>query len=290
MDKYYKLKLFNELKRIQNNYNISKIYDINKIHLLDVSEFSKKDNELFKDFLNGSSKSKFKKSLKKDVEILEKNIKKNIKNNLSKDEEILIDILDEIGVFYFVGGCVRDSALGLVPKDFDLATEEDLEKIEFLIKDFKDIEFDYRGKQFEVLIVRLNKAEIEIARFREDIGTDGRRPKSVKVSDIFGDAQRRDFTINAGYVDIGTLELSDPNCQFVDDIKEKTLRFVGNPDERIKEDFLRGIRFYRFMNRGFNPDKKSLSAVRRNMDNILKNIDSNRFISEIEKILKRYDL
>lgn len=184
---------------------------------------------------------------------------------------------------YMVGGCVRDTLLHKNPKDFDFVTDipyDDMqvmfEKAGFTVKE--------TGKQFLVMIVSKDGNDYEIANFRKDGNyADGRRPEAVEIGDIYDDCNRRDFTVNALYYNINTRELVDPTGQGVDDIKSKTLRFIGKAEDRIREDFLRVFRFYRFVSRGFTPEPKSLSAARRLFDEAVQKTAGERIKNEIEK-------
>jgi hypothetical protein len=184
-----------------------------------------------------------------------------------------------------VGGCVRDSIIGKKPKDFDLVSKLPYDVLVSVFKDngFETIE---SGKQFLVLSVKKNDEIFEIANFRKDsLTSDGRRPDSVEIGNIFDDAQRRDFTVNALYFNLSSRKLLDPTGDGFEDILSKTLKFVGKPQDRIKEDSLRGIRFYRFISKGFTPDPKSLRAVRERFNDIINTTDSERIRAEIEKIV-----
>ena len=123
---------------------------------------------------------------------------------------------------YVVGGCLRDILLGKTPKDIDIATNMEYDEIKKIFSDYPTKEV---GKAFGILIIHYEDENFEIAKFRTDIGSDGRRPDSVEfVNDIEDDLLRRDFTFNAmafnekdGLIDIF-------NGQ--EDIKNKIIRFV----------------------------------------------------------------
>lgn len=191
---------------------------------------------------------------------------------------------------YLVGGCVRDSILGLTPKDFDIVTDVPMDTIEAVFQE-NGWKVDRTGDVFLVLNISKYGRQYEIANFRSDGKTsDGRRPETVEISDIYSDAKRRDFTVNSIYYNPMTDEYSDPISEVshqsgLKDIKEKTLRFVGNPKERIKEDYLRVFRFYRFLKKGFNPDKKSLKACREMFNEAYLKTTPERVRVEIERIV-----
>ena len=180
---------------------------------------------------------------------------------------------------YYVGGCVRDACIGKAPKDVDFCTDTPMEE---LVNAFKanGWKCDEVGLQFLVLVVSCTneqdeREEFEIANFRKDRDNAGGEKGTMA-----DDAQRRDFTVNAGYVRINDNELFDPNESFIDDITSKTLKFVGKATDRLNEDPIRAMRFYRFLTRGFTPDKKSLQAVRTRMQ------DDSKRITQLQKVLQ----
>ena len=144
---------------------------------------------------------------------------------------------------YWAGGCVRDMLLGTEPKDFDIVTSAKPDEIEDLLEKTIPI-----GKEFGVILAIQNGHNFEVATFRSDAGySDGRRPDAVEFTNAKEDAHRRDFTINALFYDPTTDEIFD----YTDgqkDMKEKLVRFIGDPEERIKEDHLRLLRAVRFKN------------------------------------------
>lgn len=176
-----------------------------------------------------------------------------------------------------VGGCVRDFLLGLEPKDWDVATSALPEQVSALFEDSKAV-----GTHFGVILWR----GVEIATFREDGEySDGRRPDSVKfVTKMKRDAMRRDFTINAMYMDPETLEVID----YFDgqgDLKSKVLSTIGSPFDRIREDYLRIFRAARFAAQfQLNIDGALFSAMAEEADNAGK-IAVERVRDELVKIL-----
>ena len=156
-----------------------------------------------------------------------------------------VEVVAELGkagfVAYLVGGCVRDCILGFKPKDYDIATNarpEDVRKIYPKARLY--------GKRFGVSVVPIESGDIEVAAFRQDgFYYDHRRPASVDYAGITEDALRRDFTINALYYD----PIADTIVDLVDgrsDLKNRTLKIIGDPFERFDEDWLRLLRAIRF--------------------------------------------
>ena len=185
---------------------------------------------------------------------------------------------------YLVGGCVRDHLLGIEPKDFDIVTDVHMDIIE---KDFVDNGWtvDAVGKKFLVMFVSKNGEQFEIANYRKDVGfSDGRRPDQAIIGDLRTDAARRDFTVNSIYYDPFEECYVDPN-RGIKDVEERILRFIGKPQDRIREDYLRIYRFYRFLSKGFTPDKRSLKACRELYNEAHGQITPERARMEIERIV-----
>ena len=182
---------------------------------------------------------------------------------------------------YPVGGCVRDSILGRKIKDVDLTTLARPDEIKEVFSSEKLIDI---GKKFGTIKVISKGEEFEITTFRSDGKyLDGRHPDEISFSDnLIDDLKRRDFTINAMAYDKG--KIIDPfsgRC----DLEKKIVRAVGNPYERIEEDYLRSLRAVRFATRlGFEIDRDLKDAIRKNSTNI-NLISKERIRDEISKIL-----
>ncbi len=176
---------------------------------------------------------------------------------------------------YIVGGAVRDYVLNKTPKDYDLATDALPEEVVQIGKQlgFPIVEV---GKSFGVVIL----GDYEIATFRSDIGS-GRRPESVSFTTIENDVKRRDLTINALFYDIGKKKIVDL-VGGLSDLADKTIRTVGNPQERFAEDPLRKLRAIRFVgNLGGTLDLETLNAIKKNPD--LDGISAERIRDEFIK-------
>ncbi|MBU6412370.1 MAG: CCA tRNA nucleotidyltransferase [Planctomycetes bacterium] len=174
---------------------------------------------------------------------------------------------------YLAGGCVRDELLGLNPKDFDIATDATPDRVHVLFPRSELV-----GAAFGVVIVKGRLGMIEVATFRADGHyADRRRPDSVTFSDAVTDAQRRDFTVNALFLD--PLAPADPALTAslgivpqglvidlvhgIPDLAAKVLRAVGDPDKRFAEDDLRVLRAVRFATRfGLAIEQATESAIR----------------------------
>lgn len=205
----------------------------------------------------------------------------NLSNNLLQIFTILRAYSDKN---YLVGGCVRDFLLGKEPKDFDIVTDVHMDTIEQAFTD-NGWTVDAVGKQFLVMFVSKNGEQYEIANFRKDVGfSDGRRPDEAIIGDLDSDSARRDFTVNSIYYDPFQDTYIDPN-KGLEDIKTKTLKFVGRPHERIKEDYLRIFRFYRFLSKGFTPHTKSLKACRELFNEAYLHTTPERVRMEVERMV-----
>lgn len=201
---------------------------------------------------------------------------------------------------YVVGGAVRDALLGKTPKDYDLATDAVPDKVEEMMKKtgFKTLP---TGKAFGVINVFTNEGEYEIATFRNDVGTDGRRPDSVTFTNIEGDVKRRDLTINALFYDIDTHEIVDL-VGGVQDLKNGVVRTVGAPEDRFGEDRLRILRAIRFAARFGNELDPAVDAAlqkdasldkisgERIRDEFLKGIKSAKSQQQFFEMLDKYKL
>lgn len=168
----------------------------------------------------------------------------------------------------FAGGCVRDELLGLSPKDYDVATDATPHRVAELFGGAREV-----GKSFGVMHVRPPRwrgPSIEVATFRrEGVYTDKRRPDAVEFTDARQDAQRRDFTINALFIDpLDTGERIQgrviDHVGGLDDLKHGVVRAVGDPDARLAEDHLRALRAVRFAARlAFELEPATAAAVGR---------------------------
>lgn len=182
---------------------------------------------------------------------------------------------------YVVGGCVRDSLLGIKPKDWDICTSATPMQVEAVFSDNRVLETGIRHGTVTIL---MDDGQYEVTTFRTD-GTysDFRRPDTVEfVSDVKEDLSRRDFTINAlAYNQNGLLDLFD-GCS---DIQNKIISCVGNADDRFNEDALRMMRALRFASvYGFSIAEDTRLAIHRNKG-LLKHIAAERINTELCKLL-----
>ncbi len=168
---------------------------------------------------------------------------------------------------YFAGGCVRDELLGLVPKDYDVATDAVPERV---IEVFGRRRTQAVGAAFGVVLVKSGGSQIEVATFRADGSyRDGRRPDGVRFTDASEDAQRRDFTINGLFRDPLAGEGDPHDDGVIDhvggrrDLRGRVLRCIGRPVDRFAEDHLRLLRAVRFAARfGLTIHPETAAALR----------------------------
>jgi len=177
----------------------------------------------------------------------------------------IVQLLQESGhKAYLAGGCVRDELLGLAPKDFDVATDAYPERVCELFPRSR-----YVGESFGVVRVHQKGCEhvIEVATFRKEWGyLDGRRPSGIQYTDARSDAQRRDFTINALFLDPLVPDKDQQIIDFVDgqkDLRDRLIRAVGDAQSRLSEDYLRLLRAVRFASRlNFQIEPQTANAIR----------------------------
>jgi tRNA nucleotidyltransferase (CCA-adding enzyme) len=182
-----------------------------------------------------------------------------------------------------VGGAVRDLVQGKDPKDIDMATDARPEQMMKLL-DSVGIRHEPTGLQHGTITAIIDGEPIEITTLRIDTNQDGRHADVEFTNDWRKDAERRDLTFNAMSMEMnGTLHDYFGGVQ---DLENNVAKFVGNADMRLKEDYLRILRFFRFQGRLNAPtwDKDTMDAVRRNASG-LEGVSGERIWMEMEKIL-----
>lgn len=239
----------------------------------ELKEFAENNNLLF---LFKTEEEKFKKMMKN------MNYAMSYLISLEGDVSFILEKLySNSKNSFLVGGSVRDILLGKTPKDFDFVTDLSYDKLKEIFCS-KEFSFKETGKQFLVFNLNFRGVDYEIANFRKD-GTyvDGRRPQTVEIGTIEDDMNRRDFSINAMYWNFDGIIATK---QSINDIQNKVLRFIGKPEDRIAEDALRVIRFYRILkSKELTPDEKSLRAVRTHFEKAM-TVSPHRMMMEIERI------
>ena len=182
----------------------------------------------------------------------------------------------------FVGGCVRKYLSGDEIDDIDIATVLNSEEIK---KKFKDTNFDVieTGIKHGTLTLICKNFKLEITTLRKDVETDGRHAEVEYVDDWKLDSERRDFTINSIYLDING-KIFDPQMGTLD-LKNNNVKFIGDPQKRIQEDYLRIIRFIRFkIMYDSKVEQTTNNAIKQNLNGI-KKISKERILIELYKIL-----
>lgn len=187
----------------------------------------------------------------------------------------------------FVGGCVRDTVAGREVGDIDVATEAPPDRVMALL-DRRGIRVIPTGLAHGTVTAVIDGTVYEVTTLRRDVETDGRRATVAFTDDWLGDAARRDFTINALYLDAdGTLY--DPTGG-LDDLRAGRVRFIGVPRERLEEDVLRLLRFFRFHARyGKGAPDAAATAACRAFAPRLPALSGERVWSEFRRILEGPD-
>ena len=182
----------------------------------------------------------------------------------------------------FVGGCVRKHLLNEEINDIDIATTLTTDQIK---KKFEGSKFEIieSGIKHGTVTLVSKNLKLELTTLRKDIKTDGRHAEVEFTDDWEQDSERRDFTINAIYLDING-KIFDPQLG-VKDLMNHTIKFIGDPQKRIEEDYLRIIRFIRFsLEYESKIEQTTIEAIKMNLDGI-KKISKERILSELLKIL-----
>ena len=181
----------------------------------------------------------------------------------------------------FVGGCVRDSLLGIQTFDIDVNTLSSPEEIE---KSMTGFNLNIIGKRFGTIGIFYKKWNIEITTTREDIVTYGRKADVQFITDFKTDSNRRDFTINALMLEKNIIY---DYHNGVKDLQNKQIIFIGNAVKRIEEDYLRIMRYIRFLTRFGNiSNYKNYEEVIINNLEGMKLLSKERIINEIYAMCK----
>ena len=189
----------------------------------------------------------------------------------------------------FVGGCVRNALLDEPVSDVDISTDAPPETVSTIAEaaGFKPVP---TGIDHGTVTVVAEGKPHEVTTFRRDVETDGRRAVVAFSTDIAEDAQRRDFTMNALYADRHGMVI-DP-LHGLPDLQSRRVRFVGDAETRIREDYLRILRFFRFHaaygdpNEGLDPDGLAACAA---LAEGLNGISKERVTAELRKLLSARD-
>ena len=205
----------------------------------------------------------------KDIKLLFKNLEKGE----TKGKEVAM----------FVGGCVRNYLQSKSVFDIDIATIFTPDELKRKLENSKFKIID-TGLEHGSVTVVLDRNKFELTTLRKDIKTDGRHAEIKTIDDWKEDSKRRDFTINAIYLSKKG-KIFDPQ-QGVSDLKNNIVKFIGDPQTRIEEDFLRIIRFMRFtIQYKSSIEYSTVQAIKLNLNGV-KALSKERVLSELLKILK----
>lgn len=195
-------------------------------------------------------------------------------------------VLQEKGFKAFVvGGAVRDLLIGQPPKDYDVATSATPEEVRAAFRRSRII-----GRRFQIVHVMMGQETLEVTTFRGALAEDTKKDEHGRVlhDNVFGsqaeDAARRDFTANALYYDPATEAVLDYH-HGVGDLKQKTLRMIGEPRARYREDPVRMLRAVRLAAKlGLSIDPEARKPIRE-MAELLENVPPARLFDEMLKLL-----
>lgn len=193
-------------------------------------------------------------------------------------------VLGALGMGFFVGGCVRNFLLGQAVDDIDIATPLVPDAVMAALQR-AGIKAIPTGIEHGTVTAVTGDQHFEITSLRRDVETDGRRAVVAFTTDWLEDARRRDFTMNTLLADPEG-RIYDPTGVGISDLEAGTVRFVGEAEERIREDYLRILRYFRFhacYGRG-DPDRAALAACNKYADKV-KLLSRERVTQEFFKIL-----
>ena len=220
------------------------------------------------------------------------------KNDLNSKEKYFLEITNrtkvsklfkvfsnfsDLSEIRYVGGCVRKILNDEKFDDIDLATNLKPNEVKECLKS-NNIDFFETGIEHGTITARLDEKNFEITSLRKDILTDGRHAKVEFTNQWKDDALRRDFTINSIYADVEG-NLFDPN-DGVKDLESGKIEFIGDPEKRIKEDYLRILRYIRFFLNYSKQDHKLnvKKIIKQNISGVIK-LSKERLIDELKKLV-----
>ena len=187
--------------------------------------------------------------------------------------------------FRIVGGCSRDLILKRISKDIDVAVNINIEDF-IKTLDFNKIKYNSHAKNYGSIIVYLENINIEVTSLRIDFNQSGRKTKIKFTSSWYEDSLRRDFAINAIYIDYFGKIYDFHNG--IKDLKEKRIKFIGEPIEKIQQDYLRILRYYRMKGYFNNPvqNTKVEKVINQYLKKMTSKINKDFLLREIIKMQK----
>ena len=208
----------------------------------------------------------------------------NLKKNTQFEKIFkVISKFSEISELRYVGGCVRKIVNREPVDDIDLATNIDPKSITNILKE-NNINFFETGILHGTVTAVIDDKKFEITSLRKDVSTDGRHAKVEFSDDWLEDSSRRDFTINSIYADIDG-NLFDPQ-DGKKDLEEGIVKFIGDPDKRIKEDYLRILRYIRFfLNYSKHDHKPEIKKIIKQNIIGIKKLSVERLLDELKKLV-----
>ena len=186
-----------------------------------------------------------------------------------------------------VGGCVRDTILGKKIKDIDFAANIEPDQTIKILK-YNNIKYDDYAKKYGSILAFKNNNKFEITSLRKDINQKGRDTDVIYTKDWEADAKRRDFTVNAIY-----LNADKKIIDFfggINDLKNNKIKFIGDIDKRINEDYIRIFRYYRFLGIFENPNEieKYDEIILKHLPNAFLKLSNEVIRSEILKMFNNF--
>ena len=197
----------------------------------------------------------------------------------------IIDIFDTKKIdLRFVGGCIRDALLNKKIKDIDIAIKCHPEETISILND-NNIPLNDYAKKYGSIIAIIDKNKIELTSLREDFNQRGRSTEVIFTNNWDQDSRRRDFTINSIYLSTSG-QLYDLFDGYKDLLSNK-VKFIGNIESRIKEDYIRILRYYRFLGcfSELNIVEGYEEILKSNIQNIFKYLSNEVIMNEIHKML-----
>jgi tRNA nucleotidyltransferase/poly(A) polymerase len=195
----------------------------------------------------------------------------------------VISNYNDLSEIRYVGGCVRKILNNEKFDDIDLATNLKPDEVKECLKN-NNIDFFETGIEHGTITARIGEKNFEITSLRKDVSTDGRRAVVEFTNEWIEDALRRDFTINSIYADKEG-NLFDPN-DGVKDLENGKIEFIGDPEKRVEEDYLRILRYVRFfLNYSKQEHKLNVKKIiKQNISGIFK-LSKERLIDELKKLV-----
>ena len=209
------------------------------------------------------------------------NLKK--KNEIKKIFNIFSNDLNNCQI-RFIGGCVRKALSNENIDDIDLAVDLTPEEVKLILKN-NNIKFFETGIEHGTITAKINNEKLEITSLRRDIKSYGRHADVEFTKKWYEDAARRDFSINCIYADLEG-NLYDP-FEGKKDLKNGKVKFIGNAENRIREDYLRVLRYIRFF-LDYSNQPHDLDIQKKILKNIsgINKISKERLLNELEKIFR----